>query len=477
MTEPQPPQPVLLGTFTSGPDDQARFARLSGDVNPLHMDAVAARRLLAGRPVVHGMHTVLTALERMAARGLPMPRSLACDFLQPVGVGESATLMLAADERGIPCVTAKVGMRDCAVIELDPAVAAQPWGTGDEADHSGLQAPLAWPSEQWPSARGLVRLSSPSPSECFPEACTVLGEGAVRALASLSYIVGMVCPGLHSVFSSFRLAFSRGAATPGVLRFRVLRFDARTQMFHIAFEGPVTGELRAFLRPEPQRQPDTRELMAFVSAREFADTRCLVIGGSRGLGELTAKLLAAGGSDVTITYASGEVDARRVAADIGAAGTGSCQIRQYIAGVDTPASLSTGAPPDAIFYFATPRIFQRSAAAFDGGLLGEFLAVYVQAFADLCIWADSLAAVRPVRLFYPSSVAVAERPRGMTEYAMSKAAAEVMVSDLGRTLRRIRVVSERLPRLNTDQTATITRTAAASNLDVMLPIVRRVLGA
>ena len=42
---------------------------------------------------------------------------------------------------------------------------------------------------------------------------------------------------------------------------------------------------------------------------EFANVRALVIGGSRGLGEITAKIIAAGGGDVWITYRRGKEDA------------------------------------------------------------------------------------------------------------------------------------------------------------------------
>src|SRR5580704_7564483 len=45
------------------PDGQLAFARLSGDYNPIHLDPVAARRLLFGQPVVHGMHALLWALD------------------------------------------------------------------------------------------------------------------------------------------------------------------------------------------------------------------------------------------------------------------------------------------------------------------------------------------------------------------------------------------------------------------------------
>src|ERR1700689_5257621 len=54
--------------------DQLAFAALSGDYNPMHVDALAARRTQAGAPVVHGMHALLWALEALAAAELIGPQ-------------------------------------------------------------------------------------------------------------------------------------------------------------------------------------------------------------------------------------------------------------------------------------------------------------------------------------------------------------------------------------------------------------------
>ena len=51
-------------TFTEA--DQIRFADVSGDRNPMHLDAVKARRTQAGLPVVHGVHLLLWALDVLA---------------------------------------------------------------------------------------------------------------------------------------------------------------------------------------------------------------------------------------------------------------------------------------------------------------------------------------------------------------------------------------------------------------------------
>ena len=58
--------PKRLATRRFGMDDQRAFAALSGDYNPIHLDAAAARRTQAGTPVVHGMHALLWALDELA---------------------------------------------------------------------------------------------------------------------------------------------------------------------------------------------------------------------------------------------------------------------------------------------------------------------------------------------------------------------------------------------------------------------------
>ena len=65
MTNTRPTPESALGQRRFGIADQRRFADLSGDCNPMHMDPVAARRLLSGQLVVHGVHTLLAALEML----------------------------------------------------------------------------------------------------------------------------------------------------------------------------------------------------------------------------------------------------------------------------------------------------------------------------------------------------------------------------------------------------------------------------
>jgi len=62
----------------------------------------------------------------------------------------------------------------------------------------------------------------------------------------------------------------------------------------------------------------------------------------------------------------------------------------------------------------------------------------------------------------------------MTEYTMAKSAGEILCADLNAAMKPTHVTQFRLPRLLTDQTATIIAAETAQPIDVMLPIVREV---
>jgi hypothetical protein len=256
------------------------------------------------------------------------------------------------------------------------------------------------------------------------------------------------------------------------LGFRVVSIEPRFRLVRLAIEGGgLIGSIKAAARMPPRLQASSSELTGAVEPGEFARSTALVVGGSRGLGEVAAKLLAAGGAQVVVTYRVGSSDAEAVARDIRCAG-GMCETLAYDAARPAESQLGgLGRAPTHAYYFATPTIFRAQSALFERGRLDAFLNVYVDGFLDL---ARALQARRnDVSLFYPSSVFVTERPRGMIEYAMAKAAGETLCCEMNLVWAPLHVTVDRLPRLPTDQTASVIESDLPSAVACLLPLVRK----
>ena len=483
MTHNAPPAAALLGDKVFTDQDQRNFATASRDCNPMHVDAVAARRLLSGRQVVHGIHTLIHALNLWSRLGPVGRLRVACNFANPVNVGDRVVFSQLDEDAGRTRIIAAVDGLACTEVFIEPLPAtdaASPTPRGSAPGQPTRRiGELAAPLDEAPGSQVGVPIELEAWTDSLPttfaQAAALLGRDGLSALARLSYFVGMVCPGLHSVFSSVQ--FTTEPAAGDGLRFDVRKYDPRFRLFTVAFDGALRGELRAFVRPPPQLQPSAREVARHLDGREFTGTRSLVVGGSRGLGETTAKVIAAGGGDVVVSYALGREDARAVAADINANGRGRCDI----AHLDLSRAFE-GAPGvdpvrlDAVYFFATPRIYARRNELFDRAAFDAFVGFYLQRFYELCRWLERVERAKPLKVYLPSTVFITARPKGMTEYAMVKAAAEVLAEDLNRSLHNVTVVHSRLPRLATDQTASILNVSVASNLDAMLAVVRQMAG-
>ena len=474
------PTGSLIGEATFTAADQDRFASLSGDFNPMHMDALAARRTQAGAPVVHGVHSMLRALDLLAAHdpALPPVATLKASFNKLTYVGDTVHYRLSQMSDKAAVIDALVEGTE--VLRLSLAFGPESAAPAPQEVDRGTA--VARPAEaqdltmarmeglagQVGAAAGAAEIAA-----AFPHAARVWPAPRLLAALCTTVLVGMVCPGLHSIYSTLTL-HACPAAPPDTLAFRVTRVDPRFRLARMAVQGAgVWGSIDSFVRMPPTAQAAIGELARLVRRDEFAGATALVIGGSRGLGELTAKFLAAGGAEVIITYAAGQADAEACAGGIRAWG-GKCATMRYDARAPAAPQLAAlPAAPTHLYYFATPQIAQRKAELFVATRYAELHTFYVTGFYE-AFRALHAAAPDGLTAFYPSTVFVQDRPAEMTEYAMAKMAGEVLAADLTAHLPNARVVVSRLPRLPTDQTATVIRTETEDPIAVMLPIIRDV---
>lgn len=462
---------IAIKRFTT--IDQSWFADASGDRNPLHMDSLAARRSAMGAPIIHGVHGVLWALEALCASERLAIAKVTASFSGPIYVGDTAEvriarrgddeIRLAIEVEGTPATSVTIGLGPTGVAPSEEPGQAETADWPSMPRELGLED-IATQVGAFAAADDVGRLE-----DYFPSLCGIIGVERLRGLAALSRLVGMVSPGLYSIFHSLSVVLVEPVGS--ILRYASCRLDERFRLLRMTVDGcGLAGDVAAFLRHPPAVQPTIDEIAARIPANAYEGATVLVVGGSRGLGEVVAKASAAGGAKVVITYATGSVDAQRVAAEIIGFG-GDCEIFRF----DARGAIATQldalqAIPTHVYFFASGPIAVRKTRFLNADILADLMVIYATAFAETC---ELLSKARPVKAFYPSSVAIEATPKGWTEYAMAKAAGEVLCENLNARIKYIDVLSQRLPRIFTDQTASIFLTESVNVLDIMIPIVAK----
>jgi hypothetical protein len=270
----------------------------------------------------------------------------------------------------------------------------------------------------------------------------------------------MECPGLHSLYAGLALEFDapQGAAE---MTYDVTNVDDRFSLIELGVRGVgARGTLRAFVRPPPQAQPRFARAAALDQPDEFKNWRALVVGGSRGLGEVAAKLVAAGGGAVCVTFHQGRADAQAVCAELQAAGADASAVQFDVTGDEFP---TLPWAPSHLLYFATPHIAGGRAAAFSGAKFEELCRCYVTGFER------TFSALKPpVAVLYPSTVFLDETTPNMAEYCAAKAAGEELCRHLAKRANDCRIRFPRMPRMLTDQTSGFIAMEAADPLTAIL---------
>ena len=457
--------------------DQMWFATVSGDANPLHVDPVWAAAVFPGDLVVHGMHAVLWGLEQCFAEwpGLT-PGMIHATFVRPIVVGDEVSRDVV-DQGGM--VRLFVRGEPVLVIRLRPGPPPQASGPVGITDASPAAQPRERAFDALKGLRGEVAVPSDAGAlaAAFPGVAAALGPAMLTGLAALSTLVGMECPGLRSMFSEFSVTRDDSAPVAR-LAYHVKRFDPIFSRVDMAVGGlGLTGTVSAFAG-QADSPPTDADIQALVSPGEFAGAAPLVVGASGGLGAVTARLLAAGGATPLLTWNQSRAGVDATARSIAALG-GRCDRIQLDAGAVSSglaALAAAGWSGDQVYYFATPRIFRRRLDLYQGADLRAFLDIYVDGFYALVRGLLKLRGDAPLRLFYPSTVAVTDSGADLLEYGMAKLAGERLCARLEEKYKTLSITIARLPRIATRQTQNFIRLPAESPQRVMLPIVRSVQG-
>jgi MaoC dehydratase-like protein/short subunit dehydrogenase len=477
---------TISGQFEITAQQNDDFAALSGDYNPLHIDAIYARRLQFGRTVIHGIHHLLRVCDVIA---LQLDDSLNFNislldayFPNPASLGQPIeyTCIISDDFRSF-----SINSRFENKTILSATIKTSKTFTDTVTNIISASPPKEQPlSQSFPPhhAKGSCELylDQKLARDLFPSLFPICRPNQLAQILACTRIVGMKCPGMHSIFSRIYLEYisKLNQELDHSIEYHEHHKDVRVQIMKIAIGSTgVKGILDTFFRPPPVEQPSLSKIFQQVDPIEFSHQRALVIGGSRGVGETTAKILLAGGANVIVTYSQGQREAEKLLYE---ADNLQLSKKLKIHKLDVlnsqssiPILFKDKQLPTHIYYFASPHIQANRSKHWNEEIHRRFCDFYLQAFFNIISTYTELAdSANPIKVFFPSTIFITQPEKGYTEYAVAKASGECLCLQLGKRNQYIQFYTPRLPRMSTDQTSSIIPVKSLPTFDVMFEILK-----
>ena len=447
--------------------DQIKFAKFSGDKNPIHINQKMAKKTLAGECIVHGVNLILTALEFHLTNSNLLPTVCRVWFRHPVSLGRPIRLVSDKDKNELRWET-DMATPYC-IIKIENQ--QKTWEQIKDAPLSEMEI-LSEPKE---TIMESLKVGAIIPSIyggtpkigrlMFPNLCSLIGLARVYEIALLSNFVGMQVPGLNSLFSdcSLKLQKFSNSSKP---HFELINYDKRFNLLKIKYSGTnIDADIIAFERPSyvPKSILEIRKVIP--QDLNLSGLRMLVVGGSSGIGESVCRVASYLGCDVSFTYKSSKEDSFLIIDDVKE--NCECNINAFELDVMSLTSIQAlNLDYDILCYFPSEKIFGKVGSYFDIQRFEDFYKVYCVAFNEI---ARRFLQSGGKKIYYPSSVAVMSDVKGLEEYAYSKKIGEEICSSLEAEF-DAEIICERLDRVETRQTLSVMPMAARDPVDVAIDI-------
>ena len=442
--------------------DQKKFSELSHDFNPIHLEKEWAEKEYPGKIVVYGISVLLWALEFSNH-----PRNISrikTKFIQPILINDIVRLKTNLNEDNQVFL---IYVKDKLVAKIQCFYGNQDLleylDNNTKNNISNIPRELSY--EEIANDKGLIftPLNTDEVILAYPKICKYTGITGVRALLSLSRLVGMYCPGLRSIFSGFDIIFEENNHE---LSYKVNSINKSLGFTKIDVFGlNIKGNVDCYFTEKYIDEPFP---INFSIKNNYSKSNALIIGNS-GLGKIASYILTSNGANVIVTsrqkptsypFDSNLLNTSSKLKLLELDVSNSSSINLFLNKIRTPIK--------SLYYFPTPRIFRRRLSLVSKTDMDEFLNIYVYKYIKFVeLLMDKGKCVKNLSIGYPSSIAVDEKLPDQFEYYTSKLIGEHACELLSSRFKEISIFIERFPRLNTKQTNSFIKVKTENKIDTI----------
>ena len=447
--------------------ESINFSIISGDINPIHKDYKYSIKTNFGKPIMHGIHLFVYALNILSKKKILISK-IKVNFLKPVFVENELSFYINFS-------------KNIFYIVQNNIICVKLFFEVDKFNNLSLLSKPYKKCKRLKKPKNLninkINIDKKikfkhtcnykKAKKYFPHIYKNYGTLISSELIDLSYLIGMECPGYYSTFSELTVRiFDKDFKQI----YFVNNLDKRFGLINIKLKtNSLDGSLKAFFRPKPIINPTIKELSKNLIKKEFISIKALIIGGSRGLGNLTAKNIVAGGGKVIITYNKSKDEANNILKEIKKYDPRVKIIKFDINKLEDINKIKRY-KINQCYYFATPKIFDKQKLKFDKLMFKNFYNYYVKGFKKIFSCLNSR--FPDCYFFIPSTISINDPKEEIFEYTLAKLDTEIYVSKLSNKLRS-KILIERYPRLLTDQTNTILQNKNINSNFIILNTIKK----
>jgi len=445
---------IYLGHKIFKKKDQIFFSKISDDYNDIHLNNFAAKKLIYGQQIVHGVNILLTALNFFFKYyKFFLLKRLDCNFLKPVFLNEKIFFYLKRKFNKF-YLSVETQNTLCCVILIN---------NSNTIDYS---------KDFFFNKKFFFKKKKLSLNKYYLYLKKKINSNILKEILSISYLVGMLYPGKYSLLSSISIDNLHNNFKKKYYSY-LIKKNKKIGKYEILLNGNTKSHITAFSYII-HHQLNISNLKKIVKKKFLNNKRTLIIGASSGLGETTAKLMALVGSDLFLTYNNEIKNIYKIKKDINRSTSVNCKIfKANILKKNFLNKIKNINDLDYIFYFATPKILQTSYNKFNYDLYRVYKSYYVDQFYKFCFLISKITK-KKVKVFYPSTIFLNYKNRLYNEYILAKKQAEKKYPLFKKKIKNIKIFFCKLPEMTTNQNIRVLQNKKINrNANIIFPLIKK----